>query len=88
MTVTLIPLTFEKDGMSGYLPDFEKISRQEFPEAYERNIQHVIREISYYEKDARINRVYGYGVMASFFRYLKNEGVDLERLVSSPSDAK
>lgn len=71
MNITLIPL--KPDG-NDFTPDFEAINTGRIPASYERNIGHIIQNISTYEHEPRLNRMTAYGEAAAIARSLKMGG--------------
>lgn len=80
LSITLVPLTAQSDGMGGYLPDFTKIKEGVFPREYEDNILHIAENSTHYQADKRVHRVNQYGLAVAFVRSLKESGVSLEDL--------
>lgn len=81
LTITLIPLTNQKDEEGGYLPDFAKITSGGIPREFEGNASHIVNNISYYRNDPRLQKVIAYGQAAAFARSLKDNNVSLDELI-------
>ena len=82
LVARLVPLTNHQTADGGYLPDIAKIEKGLLPQEYERNIQHIVENISHYEKETRLNKAHRYGEAAAFARALKDSRISLEKLVN------
>lgn len=83
LTITLVPLTGEKDAQGGYLPDYEKIQSEKLSREYEENIGHIVRHMAHYQEEGRVRRVNTFGEAAAFVRALRDSQIDLPRLIAS-----
>lgn len=83
LSITLIPLTNQKDGKGGYIPDYTRIAMGLIPGEYEDNIHHIVTNMNYYQDEMRLQKVDAYGQAAAFVRSLKEQGQSLDSLADS-----
>lgn len=81
LTITLIPLTSQQDSLGGYLPDYVRIVQGLMPKEYEDNITHVVKNISFYQNEGRIERANRYGEAAAFARAVRESGASINDLI-------
>ena len=81
--IMIIPLTGQKDGLGGYLPDYDKVAVGAVPQVYEENIAHIVNNMSNYQNETRIQKINHYGEAAAFARALKNGNASLDKLIET-----
>ncbi len=81
INITLIPLTEVKDKNGGYVPDYTRISKGEISNSFESNISHVVKNIAYFQNDARMKNVISYGRVAAIARVLKANNINLTKVL-------
>jgi hypothetical protein len=75
---TLVPVSDKKNASDKSVPDFNRIRRNEVPEAYVANLKDLQNNIDYYSRERIIRLAIGYGEAASFARAMKTKGIKLE----------
>jgi hypothetical protein len=77
---TLVPLA-RKESNGTYSPDLSTLKENDVPEAFEANLQHVLAHAEHYTAHEKIKDAAAYGEVASFARALKQQGIDLDKLL-------
>lgn len=80
--IRLIPLTTEAASDGGALPDYDAISRGVSSPQFERNADHIARNIDYYRRETYVDNAFRHGEVSAFLRSLQDEDVDLIELAA------
>lgn len=82
LSITLIPLSKEKNAEGGHLPDQKAIESNRNSYFYKQNIQHILDNSNHYMREPLLHSVACLGQFAALARALKANGVDLAALAS------